>query len=750
MQNKDLDFKNYVLSNTKSIKDYLLLIRINLKTFITIISIIFIVFLSYALLASNIYRSTVTLKMIPKQQTILESESLPEVNSINSDRFIATEIDVIENYDTREKVAKALIDSFENTYDKNIFNLLRLNGNEKGINGHKAIMEISELLKTKVKTEQKSGMDLVEISAESPSPKEAAIIVNTYADQYKLLNLEENRIQLNVLRKFLEKQRQEKLVELNNAENELANFKEKGGIVAMDAQSSVLISQLAQLDAQRDAAKIDLMTSNGVLAQYKKEVSNQDPYLANYLESQTSQDYIDVLQKQIAELQMNRDMAMANKNSDMDISVKIKDSDKKINDLKMKLSSKINEIKTGAFSGSPDQIKVLAQKLIEEEVRNHSLGIKLNELETIINKYEANVNKLPKQSMEFAGYQRNLESLQQLFKVVDQKYQEAMINELAQPGNSAIIGIGRVPDGPAKPNRLFIILLGFLLGPLISFAYIVIKDYFDDTIKSPADIEKNDISFLSWIPHSIHNINNYHNHDELLALYESDSPVSESFRAIKARILHSSPNSEITKLLLVTSPAEGEGKSFVSFNLAGNFAQSNKRTLLIDCDLRRPRLHSIMGVNKKPGLVDILLKKATLEEVIRKTRRDNLSYVTSGSISQNPAELLDSKMMNKFLDEMRDLFDIIIIDSAPIVAVIDAEILTKLADGTILVVSADKTKHQLMIDAVNIINRNKGHFIGTVLNDFRYKNGYGYYYKYYYNYSSGGDKKNNKTKFLMN
>jgi capsular exopolysaccharide synthesis family protein len=747
MENINFNLEKYLNKGSKSLKDYILLIRTNLKPFLAIISVIFIVFLAYAILTPNIYRSNLTLKIIPNQQTVLKSESIPEVNSINSDRFISTEIDIIENYDTREKVAKALIDSFENANDKYVFNLLRLSGNEKGINGHKSITEISELLKSKVKTEQKTGMDLVEISAESPSPKEAALIVNTYADQYKLLNHEENRIQLNVLRKFLEKQRQEKLVELNNAENELANFKEKGGIVALDAQSSVLITQLSQLDAQRDAAKIDLMTSNGVLAQYKKEVSNQDPYLANYLESQTSQAYIDVLQKQIAELQMNRDMAMGNKNSNMDLSVKIKDYDRKINDLKQKLSSKINEIKTGAFSGSPDQIKVLAQKLIEEEVRNHSLGIKLNELETIINKYEANVYKLPKQSMEFAGYERNLESLQQLFKVVDQKYQEAMINELSQPGNSAIISIGRVPDGPAKPNRLFIILLGFILGPLISFTYIIIKDYFDDTVKSPADIENNDISFLSWIPHSIHNINNYHNHDELLALYESDSPVSESFRAIKARILHSSANSGIPKLLLVTSPAEGEGKSFVSFNLAGNFAQSNKRTLLIDCDLRRPRIHTIMGVNKKPGLVDLFLQKAKLEEIIKKTRRDNLSYITSGSIPPNPAELLDSKMMSKFLNEMKDLFDIIIIDSAPIVAVIDAEILTKLVDGTILVVSADKTKHQLMMDAVNIINRNKGHFIGTVLNDFRYKNGYGYYYKYYYNYSSNGNgNKNHKVK----
>ena len=341
--------------------------------------------------------------------------------------------------------------------------------------------------------------------------------------------------------------------------------------------------------------------------------------------------------------------------------------------------------------------------------------------------------------MEFAGYQRNMESLQQLYTLVEQKHQEAVINELSQPGNSVIIGIGRVPDRPAKPNRLMIILWGFIMAPVIAFGYILIKDYFDDTVKSPDDIRKNDISFLSWIPHSIYNINNYHGNEELLALYESDSPVSESFQAIKERILYSNDDSGFPKIILVTSPAEGEGKTFVSFNLAGNFAQSNKRTLLIDCDLRRPRIHAIMGNIKKPGLVDFLLQKAKLEEIIRKTRNNNLSYITSGPIPKNPAEMLRSKIMKDFLKIIRDSFDVIIIDSAPIVAVIDTEILAKLVDETILVVCADKTKNQLMMDAVDIIKRNKVPFLGTVLNDFRYKSGYGYYYKYYYNYSSNGN-----------
>ncbi len=228
-----------------------------------------------------------------------------------------------------------------NSKEKNLFKVLK-SEDGKGINGHKSLQTITELLEDIVSAEQINGIDIVEISAESPTPYEAALIANTCADQYKQINLEGNRNPITIIRMFLEKQSKEKLSELNNAEDALKSFQERGGIVALDAQSIALINQLAQLDALRDAAKVDLMTSNAVLIQYKNEVMKQDPQLVEYLESQTSQAYIDVLQKQIAELQMNRDFAMANKNPNIDVSSKVKDYDKKITKLIRNKKIKIN------------------------------------------------------------------------------------------------------------------------------------------------------------------------------------------------------------------------------------------------------------------------------------------------------------------------------------------------------------------------------------------------------------------------
>ena len=520
----------------------------------------------------------------------------------------------------------------------------------------------------------------------------------------------------------------------------LRTLKEKGKIIALDVQSNALINQLTQLDVQRDATKIDLMTSDEILNEYRDQVKKQNPQLAEYLESQTSQAYIEVLQKQIAELQMNRDLAMANKNPNIDATKKINEYDMRMNELKDKLNSLINDIKTSAFSASPEQIKELTQKLIAEEINNRSLNIKLNELQDIINKYEKNFNYLPKASIDLAKYERKSESLKQLYVLIDQKYQEAVLNELSQPGNIVIIGKGRIPDKPAKPNRILIVIVGFITGICSALGYIFVKDYFDDTIKSPADLKKNNVKIITWIPEFEENINSKGKKSEYIVFDNPDSPTSEAFRSLRIRLQFSIIDSEPPKTILVTSCAEGEGKTLVSLNLAGSFAKSNSRTLLIDCDLRRPRIHKIFSVQKSPGLVDYLFNYMSLEEIMWYSESSGkLCHINSGSIPPDPAEVLQSKAMKNFLEEMKNRFDVIIIDSAPIVAVVDSEILSKIVDGTILVVSANKTENNLMMEAVDLIKKNNVPFLGIVLNNFKYKNGYEYYFKYYHGYSLNGN-----------
>ncbi|HCY74484.1 MAG TPA: hypothetical protein DHV28_01055 [Ignavibacteriales bacterium] len=738
--NQNFNIEKYLLSGTKSAKDYILLFRNNLKNIVIISLLILIIAAAYAILAKNIYTSAASIRITNPYKNVLE-DGRQNTDNAFLDRYIVSEIGVIGNYATRKKIAQALIDSFEVSKHKDMLPLISA---QKGSSSHKSVNQIAGMLGGIISVEQNQGTDVVFISAESRSAFETALIANCAALEYQKINTAVSREKLTNLRKFLDDQAQEKLAELRSIEDSLMRFQEKGGIISFDVQSTNIIGQLSNLDAQKEAIKIQLSTSNEVLKQYKFFLKKQDPQLVEYLEGQTSQAYINALQQQLAELQVNRDIAMSIKSSDVDVSSKVKEYDTRIADIKQKLNSTISTIKAEAYSGNPDQVRDLAQRLIEEEIKNSSLSVQLDQLEKATGKYEGNLRRLPKASTVLSQYQRERESLQQTYLLLNERYQEAMINEASESGNVVILNPAVIPDSPSKPNRLLILLIGLILGPIIAFALILIKDHFDDTVKTPDDIEKEEIKFLTWIPHLKSNVKDNGFSPGLVVLDENDSPVSESFRVIKARIQQSSVDPDLSKIILVTSPAEGEGKSFVSANLAGSFALSNKKTLLIDCDLRRPTIHTKMGVDKKPGLVDYLSRKVALETIIR-SKTNTLSFITAGTNLSNPAELLESKAMKNFLQEVKDIFDVVIIDSAPIVAVIDSEILAKLVDGTILVISADKTENRLMKDAVDLIKRDKATFLGTVLNNFKYKSGYGYYYKYYYNYSNSSDHKSKKS-----
>jgi tyrosine-protein kinase Etk/Wzc len=736
MQNNNFNDYDIENSNQNTFKDYILLIRNNLTPVIIIILISFAIALIYAVTAKNIYKSQTELKVSKPGGDILQSPLMPEFSDFGSDRFIANEIEILKSYNLRERVAKALVDSFNNSKNKKDFSLIFKQQFSGSTNELLTVPKIASSLKNTVSIEQKRGLDIVDISAESRSPTEAALIANIYAKQYRYFNLEINRNQLTFVKNFLDKQRKEKRQELNDAEEILRSYQERGGIIALDQQAQTLIQQLSQFEAQKSAAKIELMASDEVLRQYKEELKRQDPKLAEYLESLTSETYITALQNEISQLQINKDLALAKVEPGIDITAKIKEYDKRIKDLKVKLDEKVKVLKAGILASSPEEVKALSQKIIEEEIKNGSLRTSQTGLADVVKKYEEKFNKLPKTSLDLARFQRNRESLEKLYTLVEERFQEAVINEQSQPGNVLIIDDARVPDAPAKPNRVLIVIVGFILGTGLAFGYVFIKNYFDNTIKTPEDIEKKNVNVLAWIPR----IDNLETNDtgkfDFIVATKPDSVPAEAFRSLRTRVQFSRPDKESLKTILVTSSTPQEGKTTVAINLAGSFALSNKKTLIVDCDLRRPRLHQILERNKQPGLIDHLVGEFELDQIIYPAKIKGLSIITSGTIPPNPAEMLDSKQMEKFLAEVRNRFDYIILDAPPIVAVTDAEILAKKVDGSILVVSADTTENDVFERAIQLIKHDYSVLIGSVLNNFNDKPGYGSYYKYHYYYAS--------------
>jgi tyrosine-protein kinase Etk/Wzc len=733
--NQDFNFEQ---EEGRTLKDYIILFRSNLPAVLIIMITSLIFSVVYALRSPDIFQSQSAVKITKTGGNILQSPLTPEFSDFGNDRFIANEIEILKSYNLRERVAKALVDTFLSLGQPKEFDLM-FDHSGTFENDSKKLISIPDLI-TKlgkvITIEQKRGLDIIIITAESHSPEEAALVANTYAKVYKDYNLEINRDQLTFIRKFLDSQRKEKREQLNEAEEILRNYQERGGIIALDAQANNLISQVADFEAQRNAARIELLASNEILSKYKDELQKQDPRLVDYLESAASESYIKALQEQIAELQLNRDLALTKSYQDESVKIKIAEYDKKIKDLKSKLDEKIKVLKAGIFASSPEEVKSLSQKIIEEEIKNGSLRIKLKGLEDLVTKYEERFNRLPKTSLDLARFQRNRESLEKLYTLVEERYQEALINEQSQPGNVLVIDDARIPMYPAKPNRPLIILVGLLIGFGLAFAYVFTKNYFDNKIKTPEDIQKKNINVLAWIP-EIEGISiNGTSKNEFVVAIAPDSIPSESFRALRTRVQFSRPDKENLKSILITSPAPQEGKSTIALNLAGSFALANKKTLLIDADLRRPRLHKVFEKNKTPGLVDYLIGNNKLEEIIYNSKLENLFFITSGTIPPNPAEMLDSSYMINFLSTVREKFDYVIIDSPPIVAVTDAEILARKVDGTILVCSAQITEIEMLTRAAELLRNDSSNLIGTVLNNFNAKAGYGSYYKYYYYYST--------------
>lgn len=207
------------------------------------------------------------------------------------------------------------------------------------------------------------------------------------------------------------------------------------------------------------------------------------------------------------------------------------------------------------------------------------------------------------------------------------------------------------------------------------------------------------------------------------------SVVSEAYRTLRTNIQYSSYDKKI-QTIVVTSAEAAEGKSTVSGNLALTFAQSNNKVILVDCDLRKPSLHKKFQISNLIGLSEVILGKESIEHAIQK-RNDNLYVLTSGKIPPNPSEMLASSAMNGLLNLLKEQFDVIILDSAPICAVTDAQVLSTRADGTIIVIRAERTKRDRVVEAKMLLDKVGANILGVVLQAVENTKG-----KYYYYYGS--------------
>lgn len=201
---------------------------------------------------------------------------------------------------------------------------------------------------------------------------------------------------------------------------------------------------------------------------------------------------------------------------------------------------------------------------------------------------------------------------------------------------------------------------------------------------------------------------------------------AEAYRSLRSNIEYSSFDDEY-RAIVVTSSVPGEGKSTTSGNLALSLAQSGNKVLLVDCDMRKPSIHKKFKISNMSGTAELLLRKESFEDVAN-FYNENLTIITAGKIPPNPSEMLSSRAMTAFIKEMKEEFKYIILDTPPLQAVTDAQVLSTKADGVLLVVRAGSTKREMVLNSVDLIKKVHGKIIGTVLNGVENKKNNYYYY----------------------
>jgi tyrosine-protein kinase Etk/Wzc len=692
------------------------------------------------------YRATTIVRVEKPRNGILESQSLSFNLSVTeaSDRYLSNQIEILKGYYIRDIVARSIIDSLKGYPSFNSFYYVTDPVDET--NKKLASQEsIRRRLLTIVKIDIKKGVDALTISLDGLSFHEIQMIVNIYANVFVEYSKEINKEDLINVKKFLEIEKEKKYNDLGKSETDLENFQIHSGFVALDDQSKMLIESISKYDAMKNESSIELKATDNELSNLRKESEKVDTKLYSYVSGQVMQPYITELQRQIAELEVKRDLEIT---SATDPKVKekiINDTKVKLEKLNNSLVEKTEILRTGLLSETPQEVRSIAENILTKTLNSNSLNTKIRSINDVLGKYEIEFNKLPSQSIEYAKLERTRKSNEKLYLALEEKYQEATINERSRLGYASLLDPGVDSVGPVSPNKNLIILTGIIIGIALGVIFAFTRNYLDKSIKTPEQIEAQGGSVLSWIPSFKELVEEHSPETDFIVELKPSSSVSEAFKALRTRIQYSKIEEKPLKTILVTSTIPSEGKTIVSTNLAGSFAQAGNRTLLLDCDLRKPRVHNVMQSDRYPGLSDKLFKNVTMDEIIRPTKLANMSYITSGTIPPNPSELLGSKQMIEFINELGELFDIVIIDSPPFVSVTDSEILFNITDGTILVSRANLTPIDAFLKTYRRLYKlNRSNLLGCVLNDFAFKSSYGYYYNYYYYYSKPDISKSKK------
>lgn len=525
--------------------------------------------------------------------------------------------------------------------------------------------------------------------------KKITDFLNKYTEVYLEQNLSKKNSIANKTVEFIESQISDVSDSLKYSEMRLQNYRTSKNAVNTNFQGEQLYEKINSLESERAKLTVQLRYFN---------------YIKDYFQS-------------------NNDVSSLVAPSSMEIQDPILSG--LINQL-----IKLNEDRVGLLNNNKNPKNLYLNNLelqinnlkstIQENVNNNinASMMALNDLDTRISRQTGAIQHLPKTERVLFGMERNFKLNDAIYTMLLQKRAEAQIARASNSPDYEIIDSARTVNSlPIAPRKRLNYMIALLLGFLLPSIYVLIKEAFNTKITDRKDLEH--LSNLPVLGHIYHN-------NKKTAMVITDYPrssISESFRIVRTNLqifLQEKPKQIIT----ITSSSRGEGKTFVSINIALAFAAFGKKTVLVGFDLRRPAIFQDLGLQNEVGVSSYLTDKSTLNEIIQKTRAENLDFIAAGPIPPNPVEVIASGKTNEFIQILKKQYDLIVIDSAPIGVIADTFLLMNYADMNIFLVRQNYTLREALVSTLNNLKINNYNNLSLILNDVSIKDHYSYQYGY--------------------
>jgi succinoglycan biosynthesis transport protein ExoP len=541
---------------------------------------------------------------------------------------------------------------------------------------------------------------LVDVVFTTPDPNLSASVANAHAAAYIDQNLEYKFLASKEAADWLSARMGEQRQQVEKTEQALQKYREQTGAVALEDRQNIVVQRLTDLNAAVTRARTERIEKESLFNQIR--AIQHDRAALDTFPTILTNPFIQQLKAELNQLQRQqaeRGEKLGARHPEM-----------------VKIDS--------AMDTTNRRIDIEVQKVIQALQRDYQAALASERsLGAALDQQRAEAQQLNRNSIQYGALQRDAQSNQQLFEGLLQRAKETGVTSDLKTNNIRVVDKAEPARRPTSPNRTYNMVFGLLSGLILGVGLAFFSEYVDGRIKSPEEIRAYlGLPCLGMLPVT------KATGARTDPLVSSDVPhiFSEAIKGLRTNLMFSTVE-ESARTVVVTSAGPGEGKTVVAGNLAISLAHAGQRVLLVDCDMRRPRVHHLFSCAQEPGLSNVMVGDAKASDAVRKAAPPNLWLLPSGKIPPNPAELLGSTRFREFVKSLTDHFDWIILDSPPVMAVTDAVVTAHTAHGVVFVIGSEMTARH----AVDMLESAKAKFFGVVLNKVDLDRNRYYYSTYY-------------------